>query len=82
MLYPDYLTIHCGLFIHKKFYYQFLKNIYKIVREQECINRGNPVFSKNVVAIEYGTNKKIFISLKKRDEFISAIKTRIDHGQT
>lgn len=77
---PDNIFIRCGLVLHRNIQLKEIKLIYKVSQE-EFIPRGNPAFSKNVVAIEYGTNKKIFISLKDRDEFISAIKTRIDHGQ-
>lgn len=78
---PECITIHCGLFIHKIIYFNRIEDIYKADYKKENIDQGNPSFSKNIVAIEYDGNKKIFISLKERDEFISAIRTRIDHGQ-
>lgn len=73
-----YLYISAGLFVHKRILFKDINSISIIDYDKVSISRDNPVFSKNVVVIEYKQNKKIYISIKEKEEFMNILKKLID----
>lgn len=69
-LYQEYLIVQYGLFTHKRINYYDIEHIYVIDRSKESISKENPVFSNNVLAVEYKAKKKLYFSIKEKDEFI------------
>lgn len=70
----EYLYISAGLFVHKRILFKDINSISIVDYDKVSISKDNPVFSKNVIAIEYKQNKKIYISIKEKEEFIKIIK--------
>jgi hypothetical protein len=65
-IYNKYMIIHGGIFFHKKLKFSDISNIYE-EEDNENIKKGYPIYSKNIVAIEY-KNKKTYFSIKEQDK--------------
>lgn len=65
----DYISVHSGLFINKKIAIADISKVYEAPSDA-FILRGNPVYSKNIIAIGYGQEKILYVSIRKIDEFI------------
>lgn len=73
----NYISIKCGIFIRKKIPLYDIVNV-RYMNDKDHIIRGNPIFSKNGIAINYHNDKMIFISVKERDKLINIISERCD----
>jgi len=83
-LFPDYIFINSGMFYFKKIKYSDINEVHT-VDPDTLIPRFNPVFTKNIVAIEYASYKTVYVSLKTPKEFVDDInniksKVKSDNG--
>lgn len=70
----NYIFICSGMFCHKTIRLSNIKEV-RVVNDKDIIVKGNPAYSKNVIAIEYENDKTIFVSiaLKEKYEFIKKL---------
>ncbi len=71
----DSISIYCG-FVRKQIKFTEISSVYE-AGENAYIERGNPAYSKNVVALEYQGNKRLYISIKEKSEFIRLMNRNI-----
>lgn len=76
---PDSIKINGGIFTNKKI---SINNVICafVVSPDVSISRDNPVYSNNIVGINYlnnGACKTIYISVKQTDSFINYIDTQL-----
>lgn len=74
----DKIYILGGLFCHKTIILSNIKKV-RVANDKDIIVKGNPAYSKNVIAIEYENDKTIFVSiaLKEKYEFIKILQDAI-----
>lgn len=78
-IYRDFIIIGSGLDKHKKIAVIDISKIYA-ASSDVYITKDNPVYSRNVVAIEYGSDKILYVSIKEKEEFISYLKHFINNN--
>lgn len=66
----DFISVHSGLFINKKIAIADISRVYEAPSDARIL-RENPVYSKSVVAIGYGQEKVLYVSIKRKNEFIN-----------
>ena len=66
----DFISVHSGLFINKKIAIADISRVYEAPSDARIL-RENPVYSKSVVAIGYGQEKILYVSIKRKNEFIN-----------
>lgn len=72
-IYRSNIYVVAGIFIHKEILFKDIKCIYTVDYNKVSIPKDNPALSQNVIAIEYKESKIIYISIKKKDEFVKLI---------
>ncbi|KPU45375.1 hypothetical protein OXPF_10700 [Oxobacter pfennigii] len=65
----EYITINNGLLFRRKIPLRDIENV-RYINNNDRIVWVHPILSKNGMVIEYPKNKKIFVSVKDREEFL------------
>lgn len=69
--------INAGVYCRKRIKLNDIVRVYHADIDCKYISRAHPVYSKNVIGIDYENNKIIYVSIKNGDNFIDFIESKL-----